>query len=101
MPPHAPRRFNPAFMARWEPERKRSGGNRLGADDRLFDDRQVDDGRNDAERNRQPPDHLIGAGALEQHAAQPDAEEATDLMAEESKSEQRRHPSRAEHQRDK
>src|SRR6266446_5245549 len=40
---------------------------------RPLDDRQVDGGRGDAEEDRSPPDHVIGAGALEQHPAEPDA----------------------------
>src|SRR5262245_34304111 len=97
MPSHAPRRFTPAFMARHSPGRKRSRGNRRGANRRFFDDPQVEYARNDAERDRQPPDQVIRARTLEQHTAKPHAEEAADLMAEEGKAEQRRHPSRTEH----
>ena len=40
---------------------------------------------------------IVGAGALEQHAAEPDAEEAADLVAEEGEAEQHGQPARAEH----
>src|SRR5438093_52107 len=56
--------------------------------DRLFDDRQVDQRRRHAEEHRQPPDYVVGTGHLERPAAEPDAKEAADLMAEERKAEQ-------------
>src|SRR5579875_3328682 len=66
--------------------------------DRLRDDGQIDDGRRDAERDGQPPDHVIGARAIKQEAAEPYAEKSSDLMTEEGETEQGRHPARAEHQ---
>src|SRR6266404_8294889 len=56
--------------------------------DRLFDDRQVDQRRRHAEEHRQPPDNVVGTGHLERPAAEPNAKEASDLMAEEGKAEQ-------------
>lgn len=68
--------------------------------DRLLHDRQVDHRRQQAEQHRKPPPGIVGAGALERDAAEPHAEEAADLVAEESKAEQHGEPTRAEHQRD-
>src|SRR5437660_10469137 len=48
----------------------------------LFHDRQVDHGGKHAEQDRQPPDHVIGAGLLEQQSTEPHAEEAADLVTE-------------------
>src|SRR5579885_1321590 len=50
---------------------------------RLFDDRQVDDRRRNAEGNRQPPHRIVAVVMVEHDAAQPDAKEAADLMAQE------------------
>src|SRR5262245_64518958 len=52
---------------------------------RPLDNRQIDRRREQAEQDREPPDRVVGSGALEQHAAQPHAEEAADLMDEEGK----------------
>src|SRR5262249_19040461 len=65
-----------------------SGRLRGHAHDRLLHDRQVDERRGDAEEHREPPHHVIGAGALEQVAPEQDAEETADLMAEEGEAEQ-------------
>src|ERR1700674_3163868 len=67
---------------------------------RPLDDGQVDERRQEAERHRQPPYQIVGAGALEHDAAEPDADEAADLVAEEGEAEQHGEPTRAEHYRD-
>src|SRR6267154_6344619 len=54
-----------------------SGRNDGEALHRLLHDRQVDQPGKHAEQNRQPPDGVIGAGALERKTAEQDAEEAT------------------------
>src|ERR1700745_4256728 len=59
---------------------------------RSLDNRQIDRRREQAEQDREPPDRVVGSDALEQHAAQPHAEETADLMAEEDKAEQHREP---------
>src|SRR5215212_569750 len=41
-----------------------SGCGRHGPYNRLFDNRQVDDCGSDAEGDRPPPDHVVGAGAF-------------------------------------
>src|ERR1700716_2123725 len=61
----------------------RSGGRDGETLHRLLHDRQIDHSRKHAEQDREPPDEVIGAGALERKAAEQDAEEAADLMAEE------------------
>jgi hypothetical protein len=68
--------------------RAHGGSGRRQSRHRLLDDRQIDHRRQKAEQDREPPDRVVGAGALEQHAAQPHAEEAANLMAEEGKAEQ-------------
>src|SRR5437763_3062066 len=65
---------------------------------RRLDDRQVDQCREYAEQHGKPPDRPVRSEALEHDTAQPHAEEAADLMADEGKSVQRRKPARAEHQ---
>src|SRR4029450_10888410 len=45
--------------------------------------RQVHDRREDAERNAEPPDHVVGTGLIIEQAAEPDAEECAYLMGEE------------------
>src|ERR1700674_5127039 len=67
---------------------------------RPLDDGQVDERRQEAERHRQPPYQIVGAGALEHDAAEPDADEAADLVAEEGEAEQHGEPAGAEHHRD-
>src|SRR5687767_15259279 len=69
---------------------------RRGADDRPFVDREVHDRRDEAERNRDDPDDGVRAGLVEQHAAQPHAEEASDLVAEEDEAAEHRHELDAE-----
>ena len=66
--------------------------------DALLADRQIDGGGRDAKRHRQPPHDEIGAGLLVQHAAEPHAEEAADLVTEECEAKQHGHVARAEHQ---
>src|SRR5829696_4914240 len=77
----------------------RSGGRRGKPLYRLLHDRQIDHGGEHAKQDGKPPDHVIRAGTLERDAAEPDAEESTDLMAEESKAEQHRQPACTKHQR--
>ncbi len=67
---------------------------------RLLHDRQVDDGRQHAEQDREPPHDIVGAGLHIRDAAQPHAEEAADLVAEECEASERREPARPEHHRD-
>src|SRR3954452_18753130 len=68
---------------RWSGVRILDGSGRLRnrARTRGFDDGQVDQRREHAEQNRQPPDRRIGAELLEDDAAEPDAEEAANLVA--------------------
>src|SRR5215212_10360583 len=70
----------------------RSAGRRGKPLYRLLHDRQIDDRGEHAKQDGEPPDHVVGAGTLERDAAEPDAEESADLMAEESKAEQHRQP---------
>src|SRR5262245_11938182 len=49
----------------------------------LLDDWQVDQRGDHAEQHPQPPDDVVGTGALVERASKIDAEKATDLMAEE------------------
>src|SRR5262245_17699147 len=60
-----------------------SRGSRGETRHRLLHDRQVDHGREHAEQHGEPPDQIIGAGLDEGEAAEPHAEEAAHLMAEE------------------
>ena len=60
--------------------------------DRLLDDRQIDDGGEHPNKDREPPDGVVGAGALEHDAAEQDAEEAADLVAEEGKADEHGQP---------
>src|SRR5579872_4117665 len=60
-----------------------SGGQDCEARHRLLRDRKIDQARKHTEQNRQPPDGVIGAGALERKAAEQHAEKTADLMAEE------------------
>jgi len=53
---------------------------------RRLDDLQVDQRRQHAEQDRQPPDRRVGSESLEYDPAEPDAEEAADLKADEGKS---------------
>src|SRR5262245_9587939 len=66
---------------------------------RPLGDRQIDHRGEQAEQHGQPPHRIIGDAALEEHSAEPDAEEAADLVTEEGKPEQGREPAGAEHQR--
>src|SRR5262249_55662933 len=79
------------------PRTRRSG--RRESRHRLLHDRQVDGGRHEAEQDREPPDRIVGSCALEYHAAQPHAEEAADLVAQEGEAEQHGDPARSEHHR--
>src|SRR5262245_61779132 len=86
-----------ASPAGGSPARRAGSSRRHGlADNRLLNDRQIDDGREHAEQDRQPPHDVVRAGALEQQAAEPDTQEAADLMAEESCAKQHGEPARAE-----
>src|SRR5215510_10701836 len=80
-----PDRFLPGMFSGSDRLRNRPGY-------RLFDDRQVDQRREHAEQDREPPDRRIGAVLLEHDAAEPDAEEAADLMADEGKAIERGEP---------
>src|SRR5690606_16349706 len=60
--------------------------------DRLLDDRQVDERGEHAEVHRKPPYEIVGAVDLEGEAAEIDAEEAADLMAEEHEAVEHREP---------
>src|ERR1043166_2238104 len=62
--------------------------------------RQIDDGGEHAEEYREPPDRVVRAGALEHDAAEPNSEEAADLVAEEGEAEQHGEPAHSKHQRD-
>src|SRR5215470_8225359 len=81
---------------RGHPSSGRHGGR---AHHRFFHDRQVDHRGEHAEQDRKPPYRVIGAGAHEHDAAEPHAEEAADLVAEEGQAGERREPTRAEYQR--
>ena len=50
---------------------------------RLFDDRKVDQRGQHPQQDGQPPHRVVGAGALKNEAAKPDAEEAAHLVAKE------------------
>src|SRR5215471_17008499 len=65
--------------------------------DRLFDDGKVDQRGQHSEQDREPPHCVVGAGVLIGEAAEPDAQEAADLMAEEREPCQHCEPPRAEH----
>src|SRR6187549_3508562 len=67
---------------------------------RLLDDRQIDQSGDHPERDRSPPDDVVGAGALIQQPAEPDAEETAHLVAEESQPSEHGQPAGAEHDRD-
>src|SRR5260370_41425220 len=69
-----------------------SGRHRGDARDRLLHDRHIDQRREHAEQDRQPPDHIIRAGAVEHDAAEPDAEKAADLVTETGEAGERRQP---------
>jgi hypothetical protein len=73
---------------------------RRGARDGRFLDGQVGQRREDAERDRDPPDDVVAAGRVVQPAAQPHAEEAADLVAEEDEAAQHRQVLHAEDLRD-
>ena len=64
---------------------------------RLLDDWQVDQRRREAERDAEPPDHVVRASRFVERAAEIDAERAADLMAQEGDADQHREPARAEH----
>src|SRR4051812_3035262 len=73
---------------------RRSSGH---ARHRLLDDGQIDQRGNHTERDRPPPDDVVGAGALIQKTAEPHTEEPAHLVAEESQSGEHRQPAGAEH----
>src|SRR5580704_15655685 len=76
---------------RWRPEPERRARSSRSAGEprhRLLDDRQIDDGREQAEHHTEPPHDVVGAGTLVDKAAEIDAQEAADLMAEERDPEQ-------------
>src|SRR5262245_50648441 len=52
---------------------------------RPLDNRQIDRRREQAEQDREPPDRVVGSGALEQHAARQQAKKPHNLMPEEGK----------------
>src|SRR3954469_2810269 len=76
----------------------RSGRLRNRSLDRFLHDRKIDQRREHAEQDREPPDRRVGTEPLEHDAAEPDAEEAADLMADEGKAIEGCKPARAEHQ---
>src|SRR3546814_18493446 len=61
------------------------------AGDRLLADRPVHHGGQHAEHDAAPPHDVVGAGEVEEIAAEPDAEERADLVAEEHVAEQHGH----------
>src|SRR4029453_7831259 len=67
----------------------------------LLDDRPVQQGRDEAERDREPPHHVVVALQVEQAPAAPAAEEAADLVAEEDDAVQHGEMDRPEEEADK
>src|SRR3546814_15016447 len=59
-------------------------------------DRPVHHGGQHAEHDAAPPHDVVGAGEVEEIAAEPDAEERADLVAEEHDAEQHGHVTGAE-----
>src|SRR4051812_7767498 len=76
---------------------RRRGGE---ARHRLLADRKIDQSGENAKPDGEPPNHIIGTGALIQIAPEPDADKRANLMREKHEPEKGRHESRAEHQRD-
>ena len=65
-----------------------------------FPDRKMHDCRKQPEGNAHPPDGIIGAELVIEPAAEPDAEEGTDLVAEENEAIECCHVAGAEHDGD-
>ena len=60
---------------------------------------QMNQGRKQTQSNAQPPNYVIGAELIKQFAAQPNAEERSQLMGHENKTEQGSHVTRAKNLR--
>ena len=60
----------------------------------------MDDRREHAQRDRDLPNQVVRPVGVEEHAAEPDADEAAHLVAQEHEAVERAHVARAEHRRD-